>query len=100
MGEPTVDQAVPAVDDVFAIYGDTVTDDDLPEGTSRRCRAHIGSTLEEARATLEEARSLDDDHRRTATLPRGIANAHVFEDGTERTAYTTPGRISALQDGI
>lgn len=77
------DGTLPTVDDVFAIHEDIVNDYGLPSDTSRPLpRNPIESVL-------DDARELDDDYRRAATLLRGIANANVFEDGNKRTAYTT-----------
>jgi len=74
---------VPTVEDVFAIHADVVDHYGRPEGTSRPLpRSPLSSTI-------EDASELDDDYQRAATLLRGIANAHVFEDGNKRTAYTT-----------
>lgn len=74
---------MPTVDDVFAIHEDLVEHYDLPPGTSRPLpRAPI-------RSVIEDTRAHDDEYDRAAALLSGIANAHVFEDGNKRTAYTT-----------
>ncbi|MEF8757408.1 MAG: Fic family protein [Halobacteriales archaeon] len=77
------DGELPTVDDVFAIHEDIVEQYDLPPGTGRPFpRIPIESAI-------DDARERDDHFWRAATLLRGIANAHVFEDGNKRTAYTT-----------
>jgi prophage maintenance system killer protein len=83
---------MPTVEDVFAIHEDIVEEYGLPDGASRPLpRRPIESVL-------DDAHQLDDDYLRAATLLRGIANAHVFEDGNKRTAYAIARTYLDLAD--
>lgn len=75
--------ALPTVDDVFAVHDDIVQDYGLQPGTGRPLARH---PIESA---IEAAAEASDEYLRAAILLRRIANAHVFEDGNKRTAYVT-----------
>lgn len=77
------DDIFPTVDDVLAIHEDVVRDYGIPPGTRHPLPKR---PIQNA---LDAAREVDDPYHRAAVLLRKLANAHVFEDGNKRTAYST-----------
>jgi death-on-curing protein len=76
-------EELPTVADIHEIHGLIEQQWDLSHRGTRG--ALPDQTLE---AILDDVRNLDGEYRRAAALLNRLADAHVYEDGNERTAWT------------
>lgn len=75
-------EGFPTVEDIYGVHDDVVERWELQHEGTR-------AVLPDQRLTsvLDSAAEHDDPYDRAASLLRGIASAHVFEDGNKRTAW-------------
>jgi death-on-curing protein len=76
-------EELPTVADIHEIHGLIEQQWDLSHRGTRGVLPD--QTLE---AILDDVRNLDGEYRRAAALLNRLADAHVYEDGNERTAWT------------
>lgn len=89
MGE----EELPTVEDIHAIHELIEKQWDLGHRGTRA--ALPDQTLT---SILDDVRDLDGTYRRAAALLNRLADAHVYEDGTKRTAGRRPRPNSTRQD--